>query len=504
MSGAPSGARAALAAYRGGRADEARAILAGLGQAAADDSLALQLMAILLPDERRSESLALYARAVRIAPGDAEAHFNLAVMLQRYDRLDEAVLHYQQALALAPAALSPLKALADLLYRRGRHAEGWDLMQRYLAAGGNPAGGELLLAKLALDTRRLDEAERWFQAAAAAAPDDANVTLEHALLSLLVEDWARGWRRYEARLTVHGHRKLGVYPHTAPRWEGEPIAGKSLLIHREQGLGDAMMFAAAVPGLLEEGARVHIAVQPALTRLFEISFPEARAWASLTDVLRPGPQPPQKYLEAIEDPIDYQAPIGSLGLLRFSDGPPARRPYLRADFADIAVWAARLQALAPRRAGETRAGLVLSARRPTFTKEGEINGARRSIPAPLAQILAEAGNTRWFALHDRETAAMLSDIPSLAFADLSPWLSDLADTAAAIANLDVVVSVDTAVAHLAAAMGKPVILMLWFAADWRWGHARADSAFYPHVAVVRQPRPGDWEPVLQTVVRTLS
>ncbi len=493
---------AAVAAYRAGRPEEAFRILRALGPAAADDPLALQLWAMLLPDSQRGEALALNARAVRIAPGDAQAHYNLGVRLQGYERLDEAILAYRQALALDPNSLGALNNLSDLLRRRGRSEEGWPLMARYLAAGGSPAGVEIRLAKLALDTRRLEEAARWFEAAVAAAPDDPQVTWEHAMLSLLVEDWAAGWRRYEARLSVYGQQGLGIFPHAQPLWTGEPAEGKRLLLHREQGLGDMIMFAAAVPGLIDEGAQVDLAVSPPLTRLFEISFPAARAWTSFT-VLGAGPQPPQRYLEAL-GPVEMQAPIGSLGVQRMSGGPPMPCAYLRADPGDIAVWKGRLEALAPRRAGETRAGVVIGARRPRFSDDGMINGMRKSVPPALAQILAEARNTRWFALHDRESADMLAEIPGLAFADLSPWLGDLADTAAAIANLDLVVSVDTAVAHLAAAMGKPVILLLWFAADWRWGHERADSAFYPHVSVLRQTRPGDWAPVLEAAARAVG
>jgi hypothetical protein len=493
---------AALAAHRAGRGEEALALLRALGPAAADDPLALQLWAVLLPEAQHGEALALNARAARIAPGDAQAHHNLGVRLQGHDRLDEAILAYRQALALDPEFLGALNNLSDLLRRRDRSEEGWALMARYLAAGGSPVGVEIRLAKLALDTRRLEEAAHWFEAAVAAAPDDPQVTWEHAMLSLLVEDWAAGWRRYEARLAVYGHQGLGIFPHAAPLWTGEPVAGRRLLLHREQGLGDMIMFAAAVPGLVDEGARVDLAVSPALTRLFEISFPDVRTWTSFT-VLGEGPQPPQRYLQAM-GPADMQAPMGSLGALRMAGGPPAPRAYLRADPADVAVWAERLEALAPRRAGETRAGVVIGARRPRFSDDGMINAMRKSVPPALAAILAAARNTRWFALHDRESADMLADIPGLPFADLGPWLTDLADTAAAIANLDVVVSVDTAVAHLAAAMGKPVILLLWFAADWRWGHARSDSAFYPQVTVLRQARPGEWPPVLEAAARAVG
>jgi ADP-heptose:LPS heptosyltransferase len=111
---------------------------------------------------------------------------------------------------------------------------------------------------------------------------------------------------------------------------------------------------------------------------------------------------------------------------------------------------------------------------------------------------------QWVALHDRETAGMLADLRQLDIVDPSPWITDMADTAAIIENLDLVVSADTGVAHLAAAMGKPVILMLWWNADWRWGVDRADSYWYPNVRVIRQVSPGDWAGVVKAVVKDLG
>ena len=492
----------ALDAYAKGRPADAIAALVAMGPAASDDALALQLWSVLLPPEKRGEALALLERAVRVGPGDPQAHFNLAVSLQAAEFLDRAVLHYQQALVSDPNHLGALNNLSDLLRRRGRPEEGWALMQRYLEAGGAPRGLEIRLAKLALDTRRFDEAERWFLAAGEHAPGDPKVTWEHAMLTLLREDWARGWRQYEARIPSYGLAGLGCYPHDAPMWQGEPIAGKRLLLHREQGLGDMIMFAAALPGLLAEGGEVHLALHAPLVRLFAENFPAAHVWSSTTNV-GAAQQPSQPYLQAV-GPIDYQAPVGSLGAMRMSKGPPAPQAYIRAPAADAASWAARLDAMAPNRSGQRRVGLVIGARKPRFSDDGMTNGMRKSIPPAELARLAEVKNVRWVALHDRESAAMLADVPSLTFADVSPWITDLADTAAVIENLDSVVTVDTGVAHLAGAMGKPVLLMLWRGADWRWGVDRKDSVFYPDVTTFRQTTAGDWGPVLEAVAKALA
>lgn len=495
--------QAALAALAAGQKAEALSILKTAAADVADDPLALQAWAVALEGPgARVESLALLERAVRIAPGDAQAHFNLAVNLQAIDDFPRAIAHYERALDLAPAMLGPLNNLSDLYRRRGRPEEGWALMQRYLAAGGTPAGLEIRLAKLGIDTHRYDEAETWFQAATKAAPNDPKVAFEHAMLALLREDWRAGWPLYEARLKSYGPAALAIYPYAMPAWDGRAKAGDQVLLHREQGLGDMMMFAAAIPEMIEAGVTPHLAMAPSLLRIFAESFPEARVWSSLTYV-GAAQQPPQRFLEVC-GPIHAQAPMASLGALRMQAGPPKPAPYLKAPQAEIARWKARMEALAPPRAGERRVGVVIGARLPRFSDDGMTNGIRKSVPAADAEALADVTNVRWFSLHDRESAAQLADVPRLPVVDLSGWITDFADTAAAIANLDLVVTVDTAVAHLAGAMGKPVWLLLWRNADWRWGIEREDSVWYPHVRTFRQMRAGRWGEAVESVAAALG
>ncbi len=486
-----------------GRRRDALETLRALGPAAAHDPRSLQLLGMLFdaPD-RRADALALTERAARIAPGDAQAHFNLAVILQSFDRNGEAVTHYQQTLALEPGHLGALNNLSDLYRRRGRPEEGWALMERFQTLGGGVGGLEIRLAKLALDTRRLVEAEAWFTAAARHAPGDPTVAFEHAMLTLAREDFARGWPQYENRIAVHGPSRLGAFPHAQPLWRGEDVADRAVLLHREQGLGDMLMFASAVPGLIEEGARVHLAMHPGLVRLFQESFPGAKVWSSQT-VVGAVAQPEQPYLR-VAGAIDVQAPMCSLGALRMANGPPPPQAYLKPPAAEVARWAERLQAVAPSKSGERRVGLVIGTRRPLFSDDGMTNHRRKSVPPELVEALAGVADTRWFALHDRESRWMLADIPRLPVVDLSPWITDLADTAAAISNLDLVVTVDTAVAHLAGALGKPVWLLLWRNADWRWGVDRTDSYWYPDVRVFRQRTVGDWGAVLNEVASALG
>jgi hypothetical protein len=495
---------AALQAWGQGRVDDCLGLLRGLGADAADQPMALQLWALATAAKgKRADALALLERAVRTAPGDAQAHFNLAVSLQAIDNLTRAITHYEQALRLDLAHTGALNNLSDLYRRRGRAPEGWALMTRYQTAGGSMPGLEIRMAKLAMDMRRFDDAALWFDSAEQHAPGNASVGWEHAMLDLVREDFAAGWPRYERRLESYGFSGLGIYPYAAPRWTGEPVVGKRLLIHREQGLGDTLMFATAFEGLIADGANLHLAVHPPLARLLAFNFPKARVWASATTTGVNVRQPEQRWL-AVAGPIDIQAPVCSLGVLRLMDGPLRPRAYLRADPADAAVWAERLERLAPKTPKARRIGLALGTRQVRWNDDGQTQAVRKTLPAAMAAPLADVKRAQWVALHDRETASMLADLPRLDILDPSPWITDLADTAAIIENLDLVVSADTGVAHLAAAMGKPVILMLWWNADWRWGVDRADSYWYLDVRVIRQAAPGEWAGVVQAVIEALS
>lgn len=488
---------AALSDFHTGQRAQAEAKLLSLGPLLDDHSVGLQLLSLLVARRSRADSDALLERAARIAPGDAQAQFNVGVALQAQGDLARAVMHYQHALRLDPDHLGALNNLSDLLRRRGRAGEGWEHMQRYRSLGGEMRALEIRMAKLAMDTQRWDEAAKWFEAAEAQKPGDASIEFEHSMLLLAREDWKRGYPRYDRRLQLHGTSGLGIYPHPMPLWRGEPVNGKSVLLHREQGMGDMIMFLTALPGMLAEGAKVHLALHPALGRLYARNFPQARVWASNT-VAGGGPQPEQPWRQ-VAGPIQLQAPICSLGTLRLQGGYPGHA-YLRAHERDLMLWKARLDALC--RPGRMRIGLCLGSRPTGWSEDGRRMAANKSIPAREASLFASAEGVEWVGLHDRETAWMLADVPGLEPVDLSPWITDLADTAAILAQLDLVVTIDSVVAHLAGAMGLPTLLLLWWNADWRWGITDTVSKMYPSVQIIRQDRAHDWQgPIGEAVKR---
>jgi tetratricopeptide (TPR) repeat protein len=492
----------ALECYQQGELARARQILRGAGSGVADDSLALAIFALSLDRSEAAEARALFERAVRIVPDDDQAHFNLGVLQQSVDNLPGAISSYRHALRLKPDHTGALNNLSDLLRRRGQSAEGWDILMRFLRAGGNPEGLEIRFAKMALDCRLCDEAEKWFARAEDREAGSAFVRWEHAMLLLAQGKFSEGWPRYEARLSVYGDRKLWVFPYELPPWDGTTEPGMRLLLHREQGFGDVIMFASWVDELIGRGIDLHLAVYPSLVRLFANSFKKAHVWSSHAYLSR-GEVAPQRWLQ-FAGPLDAQAPMGSLGALLGATALPKARAYLHPLPSEVDDWKMRLDRLTPRSGKRLRVGLAMAARSQAMDDEGRRNGLSKSMPPEAVARLGMLSDIQWIGLHDQTTASLLADIPGMDIVDVSPWITDFADTAALIDSLDLVVSVDTAVAHLAGAMGKSTFVALRRNADWRWGLDQQDCGWYQAVRLFRQQREGEWAPVLEEIISAIE
>ena len=467
---------AAFEAYQAGDPARARTILQGAGQALRTDPACLQLFAFVHENPHDSRALLQYA-ALELAIGDAGAHFNLAVADQELGFLDKALLRYRQTLRLDPGHLGALNNLSDLLRRRGHYEQAWEVIQDYLSRGGPSEGLEIRIAKIATDCGFAEQAVHWFGRARASEPERPDFAWEEAMLLLREECFEQGWEGYEARRAIYQHDVLGLVQYPLPEWRGDALQGRSLLLHKEQGLGDMIMFASLLGQIPADAGALHLAVQPPLARLFEHCFPGMTVWASAS---RSGEDTAahQPWYPAA-GPIDLQLPLASLARLAMRQLPDKPRAYLSAPQGDIDQWQARLAGLGCNSPGALKVGLVISARPDGARASGVADGTAKSVPAQAACGLASPTGVCWIGLHDRSTAATLADLVTLDVIDTSDWLLDLADTAGLIANLDLVVAVDTAVAHLAGAMGKKTLLMLRRHADWRWGSSRADSYWAP-------------------------
>jgi tetratricopeptide (TPR) repeat protein len=391
----------------------------------------------LLDLDRIDGAIAAYDAVIALQPGHAGAHFNRGNALAQRDRLPEAIAAYDRAIAIAPGYAKAHNNRGLALRALNRHEEA-------LASYGRA---------IAIDK---DFAE-------------AHLNAAHALLSL--GDFARGFAAYEWRWKIAAaHRRA----FRQPLWLGAPPIGrKTILLHAEQGLGDTIQFARYAKLLARDGATVVLEVAPALKQLIA-------AMEGATRVLTPG--------EALP-PFDLHCPLASLPLaLRTEPASiPADIPYLSAPVERVEKWRPRIEAL-PR----PRIALAWSG------NPAHANDRNRTIPlARLEPVWSRAGAS--FISVQRDVRA--ADAGVLAGAGrlvhLGDDLSDFADTAAVLALADLVISVDSAVAHLAGAMGRPVWILLPCSPDWRWMLGRDDSPWYPTARLFRQPAIGDWESVLE-------
>jgi tetratricopeptide (TPR) repeat protein len=399
----------------------------------------------LLELRRPREALEALDRLLGLAPDHRDALGNRANALLRLNRVVEAVAGYEHALTFAPK---------------------------------NAA----LLANHAAALRRLDRPHEALMSAMSALsikPDFAHARFVEAVARLSLGDFSAGWRAYEARWQV-GWLASQRRDYGAPLWLGdEPLDGKTILLHAEQGLGDTLQFIRYAPILAARGAKIVLEVQAELVRLLS-AMPGLAAV-----VARKQPLPA----------YDFHCPLLSLPLACGTtlETIPAAMPYVTPAEADVAAWRARL----PRR--RTLVGMVWSGER---SHDNDLNRSMRL--ETLLPLLDLPGATFASLQHEvrEEDLALLQSRRNVAA--LGADFKDFADTAAAIAALDAVIAVDTAVAHLAGAMGKPLFLLLPFAADFRWLRGRADSPWYPSARLFRQPQFGDWDGTVERLRHELA
>ncbi|MRR49734.1 MAG: tetratricopeptide repeat protein [Rhodocyclaceae bacterium] len=424
---------------------------------------------------------ACFRDAIHRAPDFAEAHANLALLLDRGGQVVEAESHYRHAIALNDGLVRVHLNLGALLAGSKRFEEAEAAYRRVLTLDPGHPGAWSNLGALLACVKREQEAEDCYRQALALVPDHVNARFNLAYLLLRQGRYPEGWVCLESRdwygsLAEH-------FP--CPRWQGEPVAGKSLLIGLEAGHGDMIQFCRYAALLKEQGAvRVDVVCHPGLKLLLQ-------TLDGVDDAISVSEELPVRHW-------DYWVPPLSLPLRCDTrlDTIPAHLPYLAADTRRMAHWAPLL----PQQG--LRVGLVWKGN-PRF--ENDID---RSLPGldTLAPLGSVAG-VRFVSLQkgagEQEAAV---PPPGLNLTDLGALIDDFSDTAAIVAQLDLVICVDTAVGHLAGALGKPVwVLLPWYKTDWRWLATGESSPWYPGVMrLFRQDAMGDWEPVVERVAGELA
>jgi tetratricopeptide (TPR) repeat protein len=421
---------------------------------------------VLLDLGRNDEALAALDTVLARDPRHLPSRVNRANALVALGRPEEAIGEYDAALALNPNDTKALFNRANALFRAGRYAESLAGFDRLLALSSQLPEG-LSSRGLALQALgRHQDALGDYAKAIVLAKDYVDAHFNEALALLTVGDYARGFTEYEWRWKRAG---LARRSHGKPLWLGEyPLGRKTILLHAEQGLGDTIQFARYAPLLAQGGATVVLEVQAELKALLS-GLAGVRVFAR-------GETLPQ---------FDVHCPLGSLPLAFKTTltTVPAGIPYLRASEERVAKWRPRLEALPGRRVALAWAG-----------NPNHINDRNRSIALARLQPLLSAPGVSVVSIQ-RDVPE--SDRAALAgLTHLGEELADFQDTAAVIALCDLVITVDTSVAHLAGAMGRPLRVLLPFWPDWRWTLDAERSPWYPDARLYRQGADGDWNSVV--------
>jgi len=439
-------------------------------------------LANLLKDaQRREEAVIAYREAIRCRPDYAEAYNNLGLVTKDLYGPEEAASCWRDALRIKPDYVEAHNNLGIALKDQARFAEAEQCWREALRHRPGYAEAYNNLGIVLKDMRRLDEAEQCCREAIRLRPDfpDAHFNLSLALLTK--GDYAQGWDEFEWRWQV----KAQMVPRgfSQPWWKGEPLEGRVLMLYAEQGLGDTLQFCRYVPLAAARakmlGGRVFLEVPKPLARLVS-------GFEGVEIVVKGEPLPA----------FDLQCPLMSLPHIFGTslETIPSKPPYLTADPEAVAGWRERLSELPGRRVGLVWAGGTIY-----------LGNSRRSMTLAALQKLGAVGGVSFVSLQKGEGAKeAATPPPGFPFTDWTDELEDFADTAALVEALDLVISVDTSVAHLAGALGKKVWLLNRYDTCWRWLHDREDSPWYPSLRIFRQPEPGDWDSVVARVALELG
>lgn len=425
---------------------------------------------------RLPEAVTAYGRALAIDPRTRSAANNMGVALRVLGRREAAEALYRRCLALDPNDASATVNLGNVLRDLGRLEEAEAAHRRALDLDPAGRGGAYGLGLVYRDAKRLEESLHWLEQAVAVAPEDPDINWDLAQTLLCAGDYGRGFAQYEWRWRLKDVRRPD---YGKPRWDGGPLAGGTLLLHGEQGFGDVIQFARFAPlAAARAGVPVALHVRPELVPLLDGQLPGV---ATVTATTQPPP------------PCDAVAPLLSvphlLGLGR-DDILPA--PYLR-------PVARRLTLPAPPAGTRLKVALCWQGS-PT-----QKNDRNRSLPFAALLPLLRHTDVAFYSVQKGEAAkdpAGWGVAPLVP--DLDPLLNDFADSSAVLAAMDLVITADTSVLHVAAAMGKPAWVLLSVFHDWRFDGRDSIDTWYQGVRVFKQTTPGDWTGPVERVNAALE
>ncbi|MBT3927754.1 MAG: tetratricopeptide repeat protein [Rhodospirillaceae bacterium] len=421
-------------------------------------------------------ALDAYELAGVLAPGDIAAHSNQGLALKDLGRPEDALIRFRRALAVNPGAAEVHFNLGNTLRETGALDAAVESLNRAVALDPAHLRARTNLGVTLRDLGRIDAAIEVFDGAITLDGEYADAQWNRALALLLAGDFKRGWPAYEWRWQATAMTPRNF---EQPLWDGGPPEWRTILLHAEQGLGDCLQFIRYAPLVAAKGAKVVVECPAPLVGLL-------KGCAGVSQVVARGAPLPQ---------FSLHAPLMSLpGLLDTrGDNIPADIPYLNARESAPVELKAALESAAPE---GKKIGVVWAG-----NPEHE-NDHNRSCDAGCFAPLAERSDVSLYSLQKDAGPGALEQLPQAV--DLAPFLNDFCATAFAVSRLDLIITVDTALAHLAGALGRPVWLLLPHAPEWRWQLERDDSLWYPTMRLFRQSQPGDWDGVFQRLSQALT
>jgi tetratricopeptide (TPR) repeat protein len=426
---------------------------------------------------RLEEALASHDRAIVLDPEQAITHANRGSALAGLSRFSEALESFERAIALDPSLALAHSNRGGALHRLERFAEALESHNRATGLAPKLAQAHVSRGQTLAELGRYAEALEAFDRALALDAGSAEAQFEKATTLLIMGRFREGWPAYEAR-----RRRVAAdafHPRGRPQWTGrEDIAGKTLFIEGEQGLGDMIQFCRYAPLCADLGARVILTARESQVRLLQTLDPRI-------DV-RPAATSPADF--------DYHIPLMSLPMAfdAGQGGFAARTPYLQAEAERVELWRRRL-------GGE---GFKIG-----ICWQGGPGNPARSFPLSALEAIASGSGVRLISLQKQAESRQFSASPMAVETlgqDYDGGPHGFLDAAAVMEAVDLVISCDTAVAHLAGALGRPVWVALAFAPDWRYLTGREDCVWYPSMRLFRQDRPGDWESVFTRMAAALE
>ncbi|EHH69414.1 tetratricopeptide repeat protein [Gluconobacter morbifer] len=431
----------------------------------------------------RHELLPLLRECRKLAPQDTRLLEAAATLLLHQGHFNEAEALIRESLRRRPGIKSALNLLVMILTEKGEFDEALTLMDTLRQSAPKDWAAICNKACILSSIGRLEEAANLYRQAIPLAPQEPQLRLNHSITMLKSGRMAQGWAEHEWRFGLPGHTNLPLdrlLPNISPDID---LRGKRVLVTQEEGLGDTLMYLRYIPALGRTGAIIHIWGAETLAAI-------CRRVEGVSHVQVGGTTPE----------FDYHCPFISLprAFAGTPDAMGAPVPYLSADPVKADLWKDRLKADHQLRVGLVWAGGA----RPENTAAMMVD-RQRSIPLLRLAPLSAVNGMTFYSLQKDAAASQIADFPAH-LVDYMPECRDMDDTAALVANLDIVVSVDTSMVHLAGGMGKPVIMMDRFNNCWRWLHDREDSPWYPQLRIVRQTCFRDWTDVVSRVADLLE